>query len=428
MPVRTEIPLQGEFESSTADYDLPDILLAVCETKGTGLLTFSNPQAEKTLFVRDGSFIFAKSSAIDDRLGEYLLRSGRVGLNDLEGVSKLVKPGKRLGTLLVESGVLDPKELVQSVVGQVRSIILSLFKWTNAHYEFVAQDLPSKETITLDMPTPQLIVDGISEIDSWWRISRGIGDLDSTYQAVSGTEASLRSIELETPALELLAMLSRPKRVTEACTDSSLKELDVCKLLWAFRSLGWVGTVEDDGTSLLDQWDLTEDAPSQAESPQESPGDTGGPQPASPEGPGSDAEPAPLPAMAATVEPIVEATPAVPENDVEGAPSFDSHPAFSQVGDQTIAIPSLAPDLPSIEAEPIVPSAVVEEPPPAGAAGSQDQPVQPDQVDDPTPGLGPEPENPVPEAKSPTPVVGTDIDMDMDMDGLGEVLRGGESE
>lgn len=178
-----------------------------------------------------------------------------------EAASKLIKPGKRLGALLVESGYLDPKELVKSVVGQVRSIILSLFNWTKAHYEFVAQDLPSKETITLDMPTPQLIVDGIREIDSWWRISRGIGDLDSMYQAVSGTEGSLRSIELETPALELLAMLRRPKGVTEACTESSLKELDVCKLLWAFRSLGWVEAVEDDGASLLDQWDKTEAAP-----------------------------------------------------------------------------------------------------------------------------------------------------------------------
>ena len=120
MPVRAEIPLQGEFESSTADYDLSDILLAVCETKGTGLLSFSNPQAEKTLFVRDGAFVFAKSSAIDDRLGEYLLWSGRVGLKDLEAASKLIKPGKRLGALLVESGYLDPKELVKSVVGQVR--------------------------------------------------------------------------------------------------------------------------------------------------------------------------------------------------------------------------------------------------------------------------------------------------------------------
>ena len=240
-------------------------------------------------------------------------------------------------------------------------------------------------------------------------------------------------------------MLSRPKRVTEACTDSSLKELDVCKILWAFRSLGWVGTVEDDGTSLLDQWDLTEDAPSQAESPQETPADPvspvspEGPGPAGPEGPWNDAEPAPLPAMAATVEPIVET---MPENEVDGAPSFDSHPAFPQVGDQTVAIPSPEPGLASIQVEPIVPSDAVEEAPPtgpiestglAGTAG-QDEPLEPLEpvqqpvgADDPIPGLGPETEKPVPEAKTPA-MVETDMDMDLDMDGLGEVLRGGESE
>ncbi len=279
------------------------------------------------------------------------------------------------------------------------------------------------------MPTPQLIVDGIREIDSWWRISRGIGDLDSTYQAVSGTEGSLRSIELETPALELLAMLSGPKRVTEACTDSALKELDVCRLLWAFRSLGWVEMVEDDGTSLMDQWDLTEDAPSPAESPQE--------LPEGPESPGADAEPAPLPAMAVMVEPIVEA---VPESAVEGAPGFENDPASPQFDDETVVLTSpVLPGLPSIQAEPIVASDAVEEPPPTGpiassepaATASQDQPVQPAQPGQ-VEGPGPGPERPDPEkpeeAKPPAPTVGLDMDMDLDIDGLGEALKGAKSE
>ena len=134
MPVCKKTPLEGELDSAHANFDIPDILLSVCETKGTGLLTFSTTEAEKTLFVREGSYIFAKSSSMDDRLGEYLLRSQRVALRDLASLSKMVKPGKRLGALLVESGALDPKGLVKSVVGQVRSIVLSLFRWTKAEY------------------------------------------------------------------------------------------------------------------------------------------------------------------------------------------------------------------------------------------------------------------------------------------------------
>ncbi|MGH9460947.1 MAG: DUF4388 domain-containing protein, partial [Vicinamibacteria bacterium] len=261
MPVCKRTPLEGGLDCAHQDFDVPDILLNVCETGRTGLLTFSTTEAEKTLFVREGSYIFAKSSSMDDRLGEYLLRSQRVALRDLASLSKMVKPGKRLGALLVESGALDPKELVRSVVGQVRSIVLSLFRSTKAEYRFVEQELPSKETITLSMPTSKLIVDGIRGIDSWWRIERGIGELDSLYRAVSGTEEALRSVHLDTPALELLAMLSKPKRIGDACTDSSLTEMEVCKLLWAFRSLGWVESVEDDGTALLDNWQVEAESP-----------------------------------------------------------------------------------------------------------------------------------------------------------------------
>src|SRR3972149_9379127 len=100
MPVGKRTPLQGELDRASPDFDGPDILLTVCETKGTGLLTFSTGEAEKTLFVRGGSFVFAKSSSIDDRLGEDLLRTGRVALKDLARLSKLVHPGKRLGALL----------------------------------------------------------------------------------------------------------------------------------------------------------------------------------------------------------------------------------------------------------------------------------------------------------------------------------------
>lgn len=371
MPVQTKIPLQGELDSSAADYDLPDILLTVCATKSTGLLTFSSPEAEKTLFVRDGSFIFAKSSAIDDRLGEYLLRSERVALKDLATLSKLVKPGKRLGALLVESGALDPKGLVQSVVGQVRAIILSLFRWTKAQYVFAEQELPSKETITLDMPTPQLIVDGIQGINSWWRISRGIGELDSVYQGVAGKEGSLRSIDLDTSVLELLAMLSRPRRVEEVCEDSPLKEMDVCKLLWAFRSLGWVESVEDDGSSLLDNWQMGEESPAPKESVE--------------------------PAAPAAVEPILEAQ---AEGGADAPPSFENDsglPPFSESPEGPFPPPT--EDHPAASGAPS--PSPIEENPKEEAKG------------------GPKPE---------TPLVEADMDLDMDMEGLGEALKGGESE
>ena len=398
MPVRKKTPLEGELDSAHAEFDVPDILLSVCETEGTGLLTFSTPEAEKTLFVRDGSYIFAKSSSMDDRLGEYLLRTQRVALRDLASISKMVRPGKRLGALLVEGDALDPKGLVQSVVGQVRSIVLSLFRWTKAEYRFVEQELPSKETITLNMPTAQLIVDGIREIDSWWRIERGIGELDSFYRAVPGLEEALRSVELDTPALGLLAMLSKAKRIRDACTDSSLSEMEVCKLLWAFRSLGWVESVEDDGTALLDNWQVDEESP-----PAEAPAQ---PEPAVPEP--AVAEPAVAvhasPALAAADIPMPALVEPIADSGHNGdAPSFESDTGlpFSQDSDQPFP-----PASPASDDE----QTVLLQPSAAGV----DPAKAPEAANDPQAKQEPDSELPV-------------MDPDMDMEGLSEALKGDSS-
>ncbi len=240
MPGQEMISLKGEFNCWNGGFDLPDLLLAVCNTGHTGLLRFECAEGEKTLFLRRGEVVFASSSSADDRLGEYLLRIGKITLRDLSQHTHLVQPGKRLGTLLVEGGVLDPKGLVHAVIGQVRAIVLSLFRWTEALYGFDKKDLPRKETITLDMPAARLIMDGLQRIDSWRRVSQGVGEIDSVYRRVGGNEKTLRKLNLDTPTLEVLAILDQARNVAEICDSSPLPDLDVCRYLWAFRCLGWI--------------------------------------------------------------------------------------------------------------------------------------------------------------------------------------------
>ncbi len=251
MHQRVPIPLEGEFNCWTRGFDMPDLLRAVCGTRKTGLLRFVAAEAEKTLFIQGGGIVFASSTSEDDRLGEYLMSTGKISLRDLSRQSVLVRPGKRFGALLVESGLLDPKELVQVVTGQVRAIILSLFRWTEAWYGFNEQKLPSKEAITLNMPTAQLILDGVRKIDSWRRIVQGIGDSRSVYLRVAGNEDQIQTVGLDRPIRETLELVSRPTRVEDVCTKSPLPDIDVCRCLWVFRCLSWIEQVEDERADSL---------------------------------------------------------------------------------------------------------------------------------------------------------------------------------
>jgi hypothetical protein len=241
---RTPIPLRGKFDCWNQGFDFCDLLLSVCASGKTGDLRFRSPEAEKTVVIQSGRVVFARSSSADDRLGPYLLRLGKVRFDHLMDLTKFVSPAKRFGTVLVENHVLSPKDLVQGVIGQVRSIVLSLFTWPEADYAFEDKDL-EKETITLRIPTSKLVVDGVRQVASWRRVTGGIGSLDAVYQTNDGTEEASSRADLEPAILDLLSDLRGPKTIAEACAGSELSDFEVCQLLWAFRSLQWIAPVTE---------------------------------------------------------------------------------------------------------------------------------------------------------------------------------------
>jgi len=261
MPARKPLPLEGVLNCWNDPFDLPDLLLAISRSGRTGRLSFSNPEADKTIYVKDGKIVFAESSSDDDGLGPYLLRNGQISLGALTRVSKLVSPGKRLGALLVAEGVLEPKDLVLAVVGQVRAVILGLFRRTESWYGFKEEELSRKESITLDMPVWQLVLDGVQLVDSWRRISKGVGDLDSMYQVAEATEVDRSRLKLESGPTELLTLLSKPLRIADVCARATIDDFDACRYLWAFKSLEWIEPAEismDDAAGLSEQAEMTE--------------------------------------------------------------------------------------------------------------------------------------------------------------------------
>jgi hypothetical protein len=180
-------------------------------------------------------------------------------LDDYTRVSKLVT--ESAGALLVAEGVLEPKDLVPAVVGQVRAVILGLFRRTETWYGFKEEELARKESITLDMPVAQLVLEGVQLVDSWRRISKGVGDLDSVYQVAGATEVEWSRLRLESEPTELLTLLSSPMRIADVCAETSIDDFDACRYLWAFRSLAWIERADisvDDAAEIAEQAEMAE--------------------------------------------------------------------------------------------------------------------------------------------------------------------------
>ena len=230
-------------EGSLGEIDVADLVQEAGATRVSGRLQLEGEAVQMVLTFEEGRLVFAASSDPDQRLGSKLLRRGAITLRQMEDATKAVAPGKRFGTVLVEMGALDTKELVRGVIDQTRDIILQAFRLTAGQYRLHEGKGPG-EDITLNMSTPQLVLDGISQIEAWTRIARGCGGLGVHYVAVSGTDELFKQLTLDVDQAALLRATRQPADVESLCAGSVLNDFEVCRTLWAFRVIGLVRRIE----------------------------------------------------------------------------------------------------------------------------------------------------------------------------------------
>ncbi len=155
------IPVSGNIKSTP----LSDILEDLRQRKATGTLTIRRRNVEKGIHIKDGQIIFATSTDARDRLGESLVRAGKISKANLEHALQLYKKHaglKKMGAILVESGLVPPKELFSGLKIQVKDIIFSLFLWDDGDYLFDKR-LPS-DVIQLQINFSELITEIIARM------------------------------------------------------------------------------------------------------------------------------------------------------------------------------------------------------------------------------------------------------------------------
>ncbi len=219
--------------------DIADLVQDLYEHGFTGKLTLMRRGNERRLWMQAGNIVFASSTDRDDRLGELLLCQGRLSLRQFRLASSAVGPGKRLGTVLVEQGVLTPKELVRAVVEHTREIVCSVLQWTDGQYELMP-GMDTAETITLKMSTPDLILEGLRRVQGWSRIVRALGGAQASYERSPNYEDIVGRMTLSLERLEILTNLHTARELEAICADARLTDIEVCRTLWAFRVVGAV--------------------------------------------------------------------------------------------------------------------------------------------------------------------------------------------
>ncbi|OGW39700.1 MAG: hypothetical protein A2Y97_00750 [Nitrospirae bacterium RBG_13_39_12] len=231
----TEIPLKG----SVKNYSLSKILAYLNRNRKSGTLIISAPMFTKKTYLVKGDAIFASSTNEDDRLGEMLIKAGKITLEQYDAsVELLKKTGKRQGAILVELGYLTPKELFWGVKYQVKEIIYSLFQIEDAEFEFVEGEIPTQEVITLKMSMGNLVYEGVKRIDNWTRIKNEMPNVDSVLKMSGDPAALFQDIELGQQDRKMLSLVDGTKTIKELIDSSWIGSFEAMKILYVLWSIG----------------------------------------------------------------------------------------------------------------------------------------------------------------------------------------------
>lgn len=248
-----ELTIRGDIETSS----VPELLRSLLGSGETGVLTLRRGDVTKSIYIQQGRVVYAASNNADERLGESLVIRGKITARQFLEASKEIRPGRRLGGILVEMEALDPEDLIPAVEAQVRDILMELFDWTHGEYELVMKDMEQDQVLSLHIPTETLILEGIRRSRSFSQVIRGIGDIDAVL-VPTGTTDVLYKLDLTAEEQEILSHVNGRATVEQICDVSYLSNFETCRILWALKVLGVVrrSGVDDTaavGTSALQQ-------------------------------------------------------------------------------------------------------------------------------------------------------------------------------
>jgi hypothetical protein len=225
---------QGEVRSTT----VPNLYHEMQVMRATGLLTLTDGPVRKSVQFKNGTVLFASSNSRDDRLNQFLLTAGIIGLKDLmKSLEVMVATKDRLGEVLIRYKMLTPEQVEKYVRVQVCEIVYSMFQWTRGHFTFEPKP-PASENITIGLGGDAIVIEGIKRIGSWARVYEEVGGLNAEYRTTREMPEIVKDLPLSQGEKDLLKQCDVPTSLEEMCESSKLPDLDVCRSVWALLLVG----------------------------------------------------------------------------------------------------------------------------------------------------------------------------------------------
>jgi Domain of unknown function (DUF4388) len=186
-----EIPQGSADDADETELDPPALFGRMYLSRLSGRLTLRHGKIKKHVVFERGHPVLAGSNQIEDRLGEMLVRQGRLTAAQAGSLGdEAAATGRRLGVVLVDRGFIAASELTGIVRRHYEEIVYSLFSWNKGAWNLGTDTTTAVEKVLLSLHPAALIVEGIRRVYGDARAIRSLGGAEEVYQLRPGAGLS----------------------------------------------------------------------------------------------------------------------------------------------------------------------------------------------------------------------------------------------
>lgn len=243
---------------SLREASLPDVIQLLHLGRRTGCLAVADRQSHASVYFEEGWVVHASIVNRRDRLGDMLVKSGRITAEQLDQAIGLqaVGTGQRIGQLLVGLGAITPEELGAVVLRQVEEAVYALFTWTSGTFSFEPGVHVEDGIERVRIAPDSLLLEGARRVDEWTLIEKKIPSFDLVFAPGEG-EGATASPDLSETQRRLVGLIDGRRDVRALVDDSGLTEFETCQALFGLVTAGMIHRV---GTSAPEEESRSLDA------------------------------------------------------------------------------------------------------------------------------------------------------------------------
>lgn len=230
-----------EYRGDLAERALPEILYTIDRFGVAGVIEAEREGVVKSVHIKDGRVIHAASSDLNDSLGTFLRRRGRLTEDRYAETMRIRgETERRYGEVLVEAGVLAPVEVYRAIREHVEAIVWSLFSWQEGAVLFsIGEFTPPDHRVRIELPMPQVILQGIKRAPNARALVSRLGKRETVFEPCWMHEALIEA-GLEATEYDLLQLVDGQRSLFQVCADGPLSAAENAKLMYAFSVLGLI--------------------------------------------------------------------------------------------------------------------------------------------------------------------------------------------